>query len=194
MKLSDINIHEVGTTIRMIGAIYADGERVFDVFYPTEGWHDRKRETLDMDLQEWQRFLEQTDLVEVPAFVEGPDGEIQRALVRKSERQISQHVSWAVYRRDHYRCRYCGTNQEPLTVDHLVLWEDGGPSTEDNLVTCCRKCNSLRGNLPYGEWLQSRPYQKVSASLPSAIAEANERLEPTLRFIKKHPMKGKRKR
>ena len=60
---------------------------------------------------------------------------LYKAVIRKCQRNIEQGVSWNVFRRDGYACRYCGNKEVPLTVDHLVLWEESGPSTEANLVS-----------------------------------------------------------
>jgi hypothetical protein len=52
-----------------------------------------------------------------------------------------------VFRRDRYRCVYCGlvgTGAE-LTVDHVEPRMRGGDQSEGNLVTCCRACNTLKG-------------------------------------------------
>lgn len=203
MKLEELDLREVGVSIQMVGVVFEDArnQSVLVLPFPSESapepdnpFSDGGFTTLDMDLQEWQTFLAQTDKVEVQALVRAEDGSVGRAIVRKCERQISQHVSWAVYRRDYYRCRYCGNGEVPLTVDHLVLWEDGGPSTEANLVASCKKCNNTRGNTPYAEWLKSSYYAKVSRNLPPAIQEANELLVYTLGSIQTTPLKGKRKR
>ena len=196
MKLSDLNIHDVGTTVSLAGAIYTDGKGGF-LALPLPGsdfYLDQMSQVLQMDLEDWQVFVRQTDLVEIPALVAQPDGKTARVIVRKTTRQISQNVSWAVYRRDFVRCRYCGCNDVPLTVDHLVLWEEGGPSTEANLVAACKKCNNTRGNTPYAEWLKSRYYKRVSQNLPPMVQEANEMLAHTLAAIPRHPLKGKRSR
>lgn len=70
-----------------------------------------------------------------------------------------------------------------MTVDHIVTWEEGGPSTVENLVTACRKCNKIRGNTPYREWLRHPFYKKVSRNLPIVIVERNEALVHTLDAI-----------
>jgi len=90
------------------------------------------------------------------------NGKFRKVIVRKSTRNISQEVSWRVFRRDKCKCRYCGNDKVPLTVDHLVLWEEGGPSIEDNLTAACKKCNKTRGNMQYADWLNSSYYRKVS--------------------------------
>ncbi|MEW5810289.1 MAG: HNH endonuclease signature motif containing protein [Actinomycetota bacterium] len=50
-----------------------------------------------------------------------------------------------VYKRDHWRCVWCGTARN-LTLDHRIPWSAGGPDTFDNLRTLCRRCNGIRSN------------------------------------------------
>jgi len=50
-----------------------------------------------------------------------------------------------IFRRDKYRCQYCGASGPTLTVDHVVPQRLGGESTWDNLVTACAKCNHKKG-------------------------------------------------
>lgn len=194
MKLDDIDIHAIGTEIQVVGMLYADRDTVYTALLPGSDLEGLTAEALDMDLPDWERFIQQTDRLEVRALVKDEHGTVGKAIVRKSARQISQNISWSVFRRDHYRCRYCGRNTVPLTVDHLVLWEDGGPSIEANLVAACKKCNKTRGRMEYGEWLRSRYYKKISAGLPPMIQEDNERLLGTLGAIPRHPLGGARKR
>ena len=55
----------------------------------------------------------------------------------------------AIYFRDGMQCAYCGATIESgagLTLDHLTPYSLGGKNHESNLVTCCQKCNSARGN------------------------------------------------
>ena len=48
-----------------------------------------------------------------------------------------------VLRRDCYICAYCG---EPANeVDHIQPRVLGGTDDLDNLVACCRRCNSSKG-------------------------------------------------
>jgi len=51
----------------------------------------------------------------------------------------------ALFTRDGYRCQYCGAEDKHLTVDHIVPRARGGPSTWENLVTACKRCNNLKG-------------------------------------------------
>lgn len=55
----------------------------------------------------------------------------------------------AIYLRDGSACVYCGATIEDgaqLTLDHLRPASKGGQNDPSNLVTCCHRCNSRRGN------------------------------------------------
>jgi hypothetical protein len=182
MKFKDLNLLAVGNTIQMVGAVYAGDGMTFVCLFPgdkIEGSIDQ----LEMDLPEWEGFLRQTDLMETEILAKDPGGTIIKALVRKSQRAVDQTVNWAVFRRDGYCCRYCGNDNVPLTVDHLVLWEEGGPSTVANLVSCCKKCNKTRGNLQYADWLGHPFYLAVSKALTAGQRQANAALVATLPTI-----------
>jgi len=62
---------------------------------------------------------------------------------------ITQHKRLAIYMRDGLACCYCGsgvTEDAKLTLDHIKPYSKGGSNEAQNLVTCCHKCNSSRGN------------------------------------------------
>jgi|GEM_PF-1026511 len=62
---------------------------------------------------------------------------------------ITQEKRLAIYLRDGCACAYCGASIEQgaqLTLDHLVPHAKGGTNHETNLVTCCHRCNSSRGD------------------------------------------------
>jgi 5-methylcytosine-specific restriction endonuclease McrA len=52
----------------------------------------------------------------------------------------------AVFARDSWTCQYCGGVRGTLTLDHVVPRSRGGPSTWDNIVTCCAPCNRRKGD------------------------------------------------
>ena len=57
-------------------------------------------------------------------------------------------------------CYYCGrkVGYANLTMDHVIPLARGGRSTKDNLVPCCKECNTKKkGSLPveWDEYLQS---------------------------------------
>ncbi len=52
----------------------------------------------------------------------------------------------SVFARDNYTCQYCGTSARELTIDHVVPKRHGGGSQWENLVACCRRCNTKKGD------------------------------------------------
>jgi len=62
---------------------------------------------------------------------------------------IRQSTRLALYLRDGCACAYCGDGVEDgaiLTLDHLTPFSKNGSNDASNLVTCCSRCNSARGN------------------------------------------------
>lgn len=61
-------------------------------------------------------------------------------------KRVSKRLRFEVFRRDGFRCRYCGAaaaeSGEGLTVDHVVPVALGGANDPSNLVTACRDCNA----------------------------------------------------
>jgi 5-methylcytosine-specific restriction endonuclease McrA len=50
----------------------------------------------------------------------------------------------AVFARDAGRCQYCGKGAENL--DHVVPRSRGGAHAWENVVACCRRCNTRKGS------------------------------------------------
>ena len=51
-------------------------------------------------------------------------------------------------------CWYCGQQVgfSNLTMDHVIPLARGGRSTKDNLVPCCKECNTRKKSLLPVEW------------------------------------------
>jgi len=180
LKLEEMDLLEIGNTIQISGMMMNGGGTSFLIPLPDEDFH--KLVVLDMDVEDWKTFLRQTDILETEVLMEDANG-FKKAILRKSTRQIDSKVSWKVFKRDGYTCRYCGRDDVPLTVDHLVLWENGGPTIEENLVSACKKCNKTRGNTEYEHWLESDYYQRVSQNLPKEIVHKNIEVVEKLPYI-----------
>lgn len=81
---------------------------------------------------------------------------MEREIKKASRKVKNQGMNWirpekrlAIYLRDGLACCYCGSSVEDgtkLTLDHMRPYSSGGSNNETNLVTCCHKCNSSRGN------------------------------------------------
>ena len=102
--------------------------------------------------------------------------------------RLSHEDALKVYRRDHFKCQYCGLDGQHsfenwliLTVDHIHPHARGGGRHLENLVTSCQPCNLLKGKREYSsmesakqhvlakreEWMQVF-HAQVKAARPSA--------------------------
>lgn len=183
MALQQEWLRKIGNTIQMTGVIYSGEGKTHLLFFPEDQGEQEPQEIVEMSFQEWLDFILQTDILETEIIQNSSEGKLAKIIVRKSQRQIDQVVSWKVFKRDNYRCRYCNEDDVPLSVDHLVRWEEGGPSIPENLLTACKKCNRTRGNLHYEGWLKHSHYKRVSQALPKEILEANIAIAATLGAI-----------
>lgn len=187
VELGDLDIFDVGNEVQIYGAIYSGKGRIFFIPLPDEDPQaitclsidsprpvDLEPVVLQMGSDDMAKFLNQTDVLDIRG--EG------KAILRKSQRQVDANVSWAVFRRDGYACRYCGRDDVPLTVDHVDPWELGGATVEANLVSACRRCNKLRGNRSYPEWIASADYATLSRNLVGTI-----RFEDNLELVEDVP-------
>lgn len=76
-----------------------------------------------------------------------------------------------MYIRDLYRCNYCNELFSPkeLSIDHVVPSCEGGKTTWENCVTCCKRCNLHKG---HKRWTPiNKPYR------PDYYGLAAKRLE-----------------
>ncbi len=184
MNFKDIDIRKFGHTIQLVGAVYGGEGTNYTFLFPEYATADTDcEEEVNISHEDWKALIQQTDKMEIEVLSKTKDGELHKAIVRKCERNIAQSVSWNVFRRDGYKCRYCGKDDVPLTVDHAVCWEAGGPSIEANLVSSCRKCNKVRGDMPYADWLQHKYYLDVYRNLTSEDRYQNELLAGQLANI-----------
>ena len=170
MNFKDFDLLKIGNSLEIKGVVYGNAVEDLVIVLPNHDVSDLV-EIMNPTLEEWNKIIRQSDLLETEVIA----GDMNKKVVlRKSTRQIDLNVSWAVFRRDGFKCRYCGNDHVPLTVDHIVLWEDGGPTIEENLITSCKKCNNTRGNAPYDVWLDSLGYELVSRNLTEDEKLKNE--------------------
>lgn len=77
--------------------------------------------------------------------------DVQRECIRPAA-NIWREIRSAIFKRDDYRCTYCGERGGKLECDHVMPVSRGGGHEESNLVTACFSCNrSKRDKLP-SEW------------------------------------------
>jgi 5-methylcytosine-specific restriction endonuclease McrA len=73
-----------------------------------------------------------------------------------------------IFRRDEYRCQYCGRSTSHLTLDHVYPRHRGGGSSWENLVSACPQCNRRKGHRTpreAGMALRSRPAEPSATAL-----------------------------
>ena len=66
-----------------------------------------------------------------------------------------------LFNRQGGRCAYCFSEMtmelnrdNTATRDHIRPKSRGGPSSDFNLISSCRRCNSLKGDMPLLKFLQ----------------------------------------
>lgn len=170
LGLGSISILDIGNTMQITGVVISNKDRNYLAILPGESAEKLAElpvSFMPLDSSDWEKILHQSDVLNVETVI----GE-KKAVVRKSQRQVDVAVSWKVFERDGYRCRYCA-RRGPLTVDHVICWEAGGATVEANLVAACKPCNRTRGNVLYAEWLRSDEYRKASGMLSPADQQRN---------------------
>lgn len=68
----------------------------------------------------------------------------RRTAARRGAKVIEKVDRQKVFERDHYRCYICGSDDGPLTVDHIIPITRGGTESYQNSAACCRRCNSRK--------------------------------------------------
>ena len=76
------------------------------------------------------------------------------------EEKIKNHkgtlLGWGRHalKKDGYICMYCGLDGKTdlrvwmqFSIDHVIPKKSEGPHTPDNMVACCRSCNSVTSRM-----------------------------------------------
>lgn len=71
------------------------------------------------------------------------DLKAEKIIVRRMA--VPETTRNAIFERDGWQCLHCGS-QESLTLDHIIPFSRGGTTSDDNLQTLCRSCNSKKGD------------------------------------------------
>jgi 5-methylcytosine-specific restriction endonuclease McrA len=75
---------------------------------------------------------------------------------KKVKRRTSGFAKEFVESNKNAKCIYCKIKLTPenATTDHIVPISNGGNNSQVNLIVCCDKCNSERGNSNFYEYLK----------------------------------------
>ena len=74
------------------------------------------------------------------------DNDIWQSICRVERGKVTNRMRFAIYERDHYRCRNCGRKTNDLEIDHIIPIAKGGKTTFENLQTLCHRCNVRKGS------------------------------------------------
>jgi len=182
------NLEDYGNKLTIQGFLVGNGEELELVVFPNgalvqEGQVMKHNRVCQEDLLAIFNQLDRLDITNS-----------QKVVLRKSQRNIDQELSWEVFRRDDYTCVYCGTKKRALTVDHLVLWEEMGDTVPANLVTACKKCNHTRGNKPLPEFLNTSYFNTVHGENKAKVVFSKEDLLTQFEIAKLLPLRKPRSR
>lgn len=180
IKLQDIDLYEIGQSYQIAGVVWTGKGISFVTQIPGKDEDLTDLQKMPLTMEEWQKLNRQADLLETEIFAKDPTG-FTKVIVRKTQRQLDGFLQWQCWARDNYMCRYCGRQNTPsmpvpLSVDHVDLWEDGGPAILINLITACKPCNKDRGRMQYEDWLKSPIYLQKSKNLSPYPKKLNEDL------------------
>lgn len=73
--------------------------------------------------------------------------------------------------RDGFECQYCGDslNLSEMTLDHVVPRSKGGPTSYENIVSCCMACNTRKADKQH-----MRPRKAPKAPDPRALLKQHQ--------------------
>ena len=72
------------------------------------------------------------------------------------------------------KCVYCGAENVPLNIDHVVPKARGGSNRISNLVLSCVNCNQKKDSQPVGVFLKNRPevLDRIKRGLKTPLRDA----------------------
>jgi Homing endonuclease associated repeat/HNH endonuclease len=77
---------------------------------------------------------------------------VRRSASRRTKRDINWRLRAKILIRDNCICKMCGASPAKnshtvLHVDHILAWDLGGETLEENLQTLCEPCNIGKSNM-----------------------------------------------
>jgi 5-methylcytosine-specific restriction endonuclease McrA len=72
------------------------------------------------------------------------------------------------------RCAYCGVENVPFEIEHILARSKGGSNRVKNLCLSCHSCNQAKGNKPVEEFLKKKPevLKRVMAQAKAPLKDA----------------------
>lgn len=76
---------------------------------------------------------------------------------------ITTRTKRELFRLSANNCWYCG-EEDPSTIDHIVALYNGGTDDIENLVLCCKRCNSRKKSLTIEEFRYKNSWEETEYS------------------------------
>ena len=72
------------------------------------------------------------------------------------------------------KCAYCGVENVPFEIEHILARSKGGSNRVNNLCLSCHSCNQAKGNKPVEEFLKKKPevLKRVMAQAKASLKDA----------------------
>ncbi len=140
MAIRVVNVRRAFTLLYRDCAEVIDQESGQYVSYDFESWCELSQLT-SMDKQPGEEFIQAVGFeLQVPRI----------ARLTRFDKMPMQTVRFNrknLFARDEHTCQYCGKHEssQKLSLDHVVPRSHGGPTTWENIVCCCLRCNSRKG-------------------------------------------------
>ena len=67
------------------------------------------------------------------------------------------------------KCAYCGTENVPLQVEHIVPKIKGGPNRASNLTLACKPCNDSKTDTDVRKWCEKRFGKKRGSEIVASV-------------------------
>ncbi len=140
MAIRVINVRRALTLLYRECAEVIDSDAGQYVSYDFESWCELGQLT-SVDKQPGEEYIQAVGFeLQVPRIVR----------LTRFDRMPLQTVRFNrrnLFARDHHTCQYCGRTEptHKLSLDHVIPRSHGGPTTWENIVCCCLRCNSRKG-------------------------------------------------
>lgn len=140
MAIRVVNVRRAFTLLYRECAEVIDNENNQYVSYDFESWCELSQLT-SIDKQPGEEYIQAVGFeLQVPRIV-------RLTRFDKMPMQTVRFNRKNLFARDDHMCQYCGRNEpaHKLSLDHVIPRSHGGPTTWENIVCCCLRCNSRKG-------------------------------------------------
>jgi 5-methylcytosine-specific restriction endonuclease McrA len=149
--------------------IWYEQEKIRNPDYLKNLYLDNRDEIIARSAQ-WQKdHPEQLNATRRKHYADDPNEKIKRRKYTDEYQarcsavggKIPKALKLELYEEQEHRCAYCGITlymsiKGDVNTDHIKPLIKGGTNDKDNLVVCCKTCNSSKGTKDFEEWVKVR--------------------------------------